>query len=261
MEKNKRKNLIIIVSAIAFLIAVVTAISLWFYFAKPNAEGLNETVATTADPNEFDIAFDEEKDGVVETVKNNENKKSNIVIKEPTKGTQINIVVDDWLKIESLAQIDSRLCVIVENISDKDIEYAELSVDTKKGNLNFRITALFAGQRAYLVCSEGVNYDKNEYYVNWDVDNKIDFEKKPDLYSNKFEITAKTGSIIIKNKSIFPYSGPIYICYKRFEGDLVNGSETRRLKVDSLKSREKVTISTPNFKTNKHKIIFVDYDN
>lgn len=269
MNKKKKTILIISISIIA-LAAVIAAVIFYFLNSKKNdlpSQSEYETVTVQEiesdtrvfGKDEFDII--EGESGKQEIVTGEALKKPNIDIKKPTDLTQHDITLNDTIKIESLAELDGRLCVIVENISTKDIEFARLSFKAGEISSSFRIVALMSGQRAILICDDNLKYNEKEYYLGWNLDELIYYSDKPQMHSDRFEVTIKNGEIVVKNKKLTRAKGPIFIVYQRTSDGMNICSEARRIKIDNMKMREKTTLRVPGFNPSNCKVIFVHYGN
>lgn len=182
---------------------------------------------------------------------------------EPTyafQNAQLGVTVDSWLKITAIDEYNGRLAVIAENVSDTDVEYALLTVKTRKETLTFNISALLSGTKAVLLCNQSVGSDPAETYTAWKTDNKILFEKTPVMNEDKFEISVANGSVSLKNISGKDIDSDIFIYYKDKKDDLVNGSITYKIRVAGIKANSQTFVKAPELNENNCRIIFTDYD-
>ena len=178
----------------------------------------------------------------------------------PYKNAQLGVTVDSWLKIIGIDEYYGRLAVIVENVSEEDVEYAVLTAKTKSDTLTFNVSALLSGTKAVLLCNESVESDPNEVYTSWQTENKVIFENTPVMNDDKFEVQIAEGSISVKNISGEDIESDIYIYYKDKKDDVVNGSVTYKIRVDALKEGSQTFIKAPDINENNCQIIFTDYD-
>ena len=176
------------------------------------------------------------------------------------KSAQIGVTVDNWLKIIEIDEYYGRLAVIAENVSDRDVEYALLTVKTKNKTLTFNVSVLLRGTKAVLLCNEDVGSNPDEVYTAWQTENKIIFENSPVMNSDKFEINVFDGSISLRNISGEDMNSDIYIYYKDKKDDLVNGSVTYKLRVDGIKADSQTYIKAPELNDDNCQIIFTEYD-
>lgn len=109
------------------------------------------------------------------------------------QNAQLGVTVDNWLKIIEIDEYYGRLAVVAENVSDSDVEYALLTVNTKTETLTFNVSALLRGTKAVLLCNETVGSNPDEVYTAWQTKNKIIFENPPVMNSDKLEINLLDG--------------------------------------------------------------------
>ena len=177
------------------------------------------------------------------------------------KNAQLGITVDNSLKIIRLDEYYGKLAVIVENVSDNDIEYAVLTVKTKSETLTFNVSALLSGTKAALLCNEEVGCDPNEVYTAWQTKDVILFEEPRVMNDDKLEITVLNGSISVKNISGKDINSDIYIYYKDKDEDILNGSITYKTRVKGgIKADSLTYIKTPELNDDNCRIIFTDYE-
>lgn len=186
--------------------------------------------------------------------------KDNTQADAPYSDSQIGITVDSWLKIIDIRDFDGRLAVLVENVSDSDVEYAVLSVKSKEDTLTFNVSALLSGTRALLICNENVTADPDGDYTAWKTENILFFENAPSMHDDKIEVSVLNGSVSLKNISGEDISSDIYVYYKEKHEDLLNGSYTGRFKVYGLKADSKTFVKAEKLNESNCQIIFIDYD-
>lgn len=173
---------------------------------------------------------------------------------------QLGVTVDSWLKIIGIDEYYGNLAVVVENVSDTDVEYALLTVKTRTETLTFNVSALLSGTKAVLLCNESVGADSDESYTAWQTENMILFENPPVMNEDKFEVSLADGSISLKNISGEDITSDIYIYYKDKKDDLLNGSVTYKTSVAGLKADALTYIKAEGLNANNCQIIFTDYD-
>ncbi len=199
---------------------------------------------------------------VVAVLKNNSDKEDlqSATATVAFQNAQLGVTVDSWLKIIEIDEYYGRLAVVTENISDTDVEYALLTVKTKKETLTFNISALLSGTKAVILCNEAVGADPGELYTAWQIKDKLIFKNPPVMNSDKFEVKVADGSISVKNISGEDIKSDIYIYYKDKKDDLVNGSVTYKIRVAALKADSQTFVKAPELNENNCRIIFTDYD-
>lgn len=176
------------------------------------------------------------------------------------QNAQLGVTVDNWLKIIEIDEYYGRLAVVAENVSDSDVEYALLTVNTKTETLTFNVSALLRGTKAVLLCNETVGSNPDEVYTAWQTKNKIIFENPPVMNSDKLEINLLDGSISVRNISGEDINSDIYIYYKDKKDDLVNGSITYKTCVAGLKADSQTFVKAQELNGDNCQIIFTEYD-
>lgn len=176
------------------------------------------------------------------------------------ENAQLGVTVDGWLRITEIDEYYGRLAVVAENVSDSDVEYALLTVKTKKETLTFNVSALLSGTKAVLLCNESVGIDPDEVYTAWQTKDKIIFENPPVMNDDKIEIKITDGSISVKNISGEDITSDIIIYYKDKKDDVVNGSVTYKIRVDALKEGSQTFVKASGINEDNCQIIFTEYD-
>ena len=193
-------------------------------------------------------------------VKNNSDSKDSESTTVAFQNAQLGVTVDGWLKIIEIDEYYGRLAVVAENVSDSDVEYALLTVKTKKETLTFNVSALLRGTKAVLLCNEEVGSDPAEVYTAWQTKDMIIFENPPVMNNDKLEINVLDGSISVRNISGEDIESDINIYYKDKKDDLVNGSVTYKIRIEGIKADSETFIKAPELNENNCRIIFTDYD-
>ena len=180
---------------------------------------------------------------------------------ESPANAQVDVTIDNWLRIVGYDEYEGRLAIIVENVGDTDVEYAVLNAKTKNGDaLTFTVSALLRGTKAALLCNEDVSLDYNEAYTAWEIADKILFEAPPTMNADMFEITLAEGSIGIKNISGKDIDSDIVIYYKDKKDDVLNGSATYRTRIKGLKADSQTFMRAEELNEQNCQIIFTEYD-
>ncbi len=226
------------------IISLILCLTLIFCFCSCNKD--DDTIEVTENPIPV---ITEEVD--VNHVKDFEEKKP--------QNSQIGVTVDNWLKIISIGERDNVLSVFVRNTSDKDIQYALLTVKVGDGRAEFPISTLTAGASATLRCKNGYVYNENEDYYSWQITDKIEFEKPLSWQPDVFEVEGVDGYISIKNISKKDVDGVIYIYYKNVTDGIYDDGVTYRATVNGLKKGEKKQIRTQHYMKDSSRIMFVEY--
>lgn len=88
-------------------------------------------------------------------------------------------------------------------------------------------------------------------YISW-------FENEPSLCESTFEIEQRDNTLIVTNISDSDATGPVYIYYKNFDGEMFIGGITYQVSIpDGLSSGESVALPAGHFYTSASKLMFV----
>lgn len=177
-----------------------------------------------------------------------------------TPNIQTGVTVQDTLKIISVGEADGVLTVLCENISEKSIKRAMMTVVSNGEKLTFSVNDLLKGKKALLFCEEKKGFDENAFYTNFTLENILTFDNEPSLREDELEITLTEDSVAVKNISGKDIDSAVYIYYKLKTDNIPNGNETRRIKLQSLKDGAVTYINAKGLSPETHEIIFADYE-
>lgn len=178
----------------------------------------------------------------------------------PAHNSQLGVLADGWLKIVSIGERSGKICVVVENISDKNVEYAVLTVSADSQKLSFNISALMAGQKAVLYCNEDHTYNADTYYVNWEIADKILYDGVPSVHNDIFKVTAEDGSVSVKNISGKDIEGDIAVYYKTLDNGVPVGNITHRIRLSGLPANSTSVINADFAEKDSIELVFIEYD-
>ncbi len=148
----------------------------------------------------------------------------------------------------------------VLNKSQKDIQLVRIYVVTDQNEYFFEITTL-PSQKAVTVLEKGAQtISEDEKILEIREENKVFFENKLSLATDKFQITPLDKVINIKNISNDDVSSDVYVYFKRVDadGDYFGGI-TFRSNAGQLKSGEFKQIPASHFMKENSEVLFVDY--
>ncbi len=175
------------------------------------------------------------------------------------ENSQVGLVVDSWLKIVSIGERNGRLCVMVRNISDIDVQYANFSVMCENEKLVFEVSTLISGAAAVISCQSQVPFNVNGRYYSWKVEDKILFTEELSTYPDVFEIKGADGYISVTNISGKKIEGPIFVYYKSVEDGVFAEGTTYRVSVDTLKKGQEIQVPANHYKKDTSLVMFVTY--
>ncbi|MBO5648957.1 MAG: hypothetical protein J6S76_03485 [Clostridia bacterium] len=151
------------------------------------------------------------------------------------------------------------MMLIVENISGKDLEYAEITLTFGDKVMSFSISTLKAGAKAVLLEKTRGKYPGQEPDAVH-IANVVYFETPMQLYSDVFEISGVSGALNIRNLTDIAITGDIFVYYKNAATDLYYGGITYRARIEGgLAPGETKQIMTGHYSINGSEIVMVQY--
>ncbi len=172
--------------------------------------------------------------------------------------SQVGLIVNSWLKIVSIGERDGNLSVLVRNISDKDVQYAVLTVICENKTYSFEMSTLTAGSSSILTC-DGAVFNSNGQYHSWKISDEIIFSEPISLYPEVFEISGTDGCVSVKNISNKDIDGTIYVYYKSVVDGVFTEGTTYRIKIDGLKKGEETQVYSSHYVKDTSLVMFVTY--
>lgn len=176
-----------------------------------------------------------------------------------SENSQIGIIVDSWLKVISIGEVDGKLSVLVRNTADFDVQYAVLSVVCDGEALTFPMSTLTAGSNAVLKCEADAKFQQKAQYYSWKISDKVIFEDKLSLYPEIFEIEGADGILSVKNISDENIDGDIYVYYKNVTDGIYTEGTTYRVHIEGLRKGEKTQVMAEHYQKDVSKVLFVTY--
>lgn len=237
------KKILLYSSAIVFALIIIILLLIH----QNSHISIEESTSDTAPISDVDLSISEIETSETET-------DSHIA------GAQSLFTIDSWLKIWSVEKINGKPALIAENISDEDIKFALIRIKTMDSELTFNVSALFKNTKAFLLCNEEYSSDIEDEIVYWQSENKMVYSKAPGLNTDSVNVTVSNGAISVQNVSDSDISSEIRIYYKEMNNNLLNGSVTHRVKINSLNAGALTYIKVDGINNNNCKVIFTEYE-
>ena len=239
-KKNRKRLTVILVAALVILIAIAIILSRVTY--SNNGEGNERQVE-------------------------NEGKAGNVA----TSDSAVNISLGDGLNIistdaytgpywedGSYEEVSDIQMILLENVSEQNLQYAEITVEHKDCVAEYAVTNLPAGAKAVVLEKNRMEYTKKAV-VETSVENTVFLEEMP-LYENIFEIQGLDGVINVKNISEKDITGDIYIYYKNLGDGVYHGGITYRVRVEGgLQADEIRQLGASHYNAENCEILMVSY--
>lgn len=150
------------------------------------------------------------------------------------------------------------LMLVVENSGQQDIQYAEITVPTDKGEALFVLSTLPAGESCVLLEKNRISYSGNEDVNRASVDKVAVFQETLSLQEDKIQLQVLDGALNVTNISGRDINGDVTIYYKNAASDMYYGGITYRVRiVGGLKAGELKQIMASHFSDSGSRIIFI----
>ncbi len=150
------------------------------------------------------------------------------------------------------------LMVILENTSEKALQYAQVTLQFGQETARFDLTNLPAGQKAVLLEQERMAFSSQEP-DGWLLENPVFLEEFP-MYEDVFQIIAEENVLTLRNISDTPVSGDVYVYYKNWSQGLYYGGITFRAKIEGgLEPQEQKQVMASHFNPAASAILMVTY--
>lgn len=219
---------------------------------------------TKEEPEKFDITQTESS--ALETISTEVLSES---VQEASKDSAI--LLDPYLKIVDVASytgiymedgsdevVSGVLMMIVNNYSDKDIQYAEITLPTENGDAKFTLSTLPAGESVVLLEQTRMQYTGNEDKIKAVSANVAIFHEPLSLHEEQLKLQVLDGAMNVINVSGKDIDGDVIIYYKNAAADLYYGGITYRVRIEGgIKSDEIKQVMASHFSDTGSRIMFV----
>lgn len=148
----------------------------------------------------------------------------------------------------------------VVNRSSKDLQLVRIYVTTDKKECLFEITTLPSKKAVTVLEKNAQTLSYGEKILEIKEENKVFFEQKLSLESNKFQVTPLDRVFNIKNISNEDFSSDVYVYFKKTDADgNYFGGITFRSNAGKLKKDEFRQIPASHFNKENSEVLFVGY--
>ncbi len=240
-KSNKKKTsmgLILAVLAAAVLIAALLLI--------PGKEQL---------PQETEAA------AVTETVAETTEAAEAVILKNALQIEKIDSYTGLYVEDGSDEAVSGLLMMIVTNISEDPIQYAEITLTLGEETARFTVSVLPAGGSAVLIEQNRMVFDETADYTQAQAEcvHLAGFDKALSLQQDKLDVQVLNGAINITNISGSDITGDIILCYKNVSNGVYHGGIAYRVRLEGgMKAGEIKQIMGTHFHQSDSEILFVD---
>ncbi|MBO5070133.1 MAG: hypothetical protein J6C37_07205 [Roseburia sp.] len=150
------------------------------------------------------------------------------------------------------------LMLVVTNISETDLQYAQITLPTEEGEAQFSISTLPAGESAVILEQNRMPYTGQEDCSMAVISNIATFDETLSLCENQLELQILDGAINVTNISGEDITGDVVIYYKNAADDLYYGGITYRVRIEGGMAADEIQqIMAGHFSDSGSKIMFV----
>lgn len=183
-----------------------------------------------------------------------------VVLSEGLEITQAFLYDGDFPEDGSFRAVKDVFALKVANNSSMDLQLVRIYVTTDQKECLFEITTLPSEGTVTVLEKNAQSLSDDEKILQIREENKIFFEKKISLETEKLQITKLEGVLNIKNISGEDFSSDVYVYYKKTDADgNLFGGITFRSNAGKLKKDEFRQIPASNFNKENSEVLFVGY--
>lgn len=250
-EKNKKKRMPLVLAAALLIVVLVLAAA----------------IVRLAVTKEGDAAPIPEKDSVQGTEK--------VLEHVPTEARKDPIILNDSLVISDAGSytgiymedgtddpVTGVLKIVVTNVSEEPVQYAQINLDVEGETASFSVTALPAGASAVLLEHSRMKWREDVDYMS--VSAKCEamamFDRELSLQEDKLKIQTLDGALNITNISGEDITDTIILCYKGYQNDMYYGGIAYRIRLQGgLKAGELRQIIAEHFQEPGSRMVFAEF--
>lgn len=244
MRKNNKKNTTKLLWILLLAAAVLVVALLTIQPATKNADGETES-------EEISAATEETADHPVQVL--------NDALRIDEIGDYTGMYVEDG----SDEGVSDLLMMIVTNITDEPIQYAQIELDLNGKTAQFTLSVLPAGASAILLEQNRMEYsaDVDYYAAKATCTSLAGFNRALTKAEDKLEIHLMDGGANIHNISGVDIPDDIVICYKNVARGLYHGGIAYRIRLEGgLQADEIRQIMTNHMQESGTEIMFVEIE-
>lgn len=148
------------------------------------------------------------------------------------------------------------MMLLVTNESDRDLQYARITLTAGERTREFSVSTLPAGERALLLEEGRMPYVREDYSAQ--VHDVVFFQEPLSLQEDRLALSGLDGAINVTNISGGPIEDDIVIYYKNRSADLYYGGITYRARIQGgLADGEIKQVMTGHFDPEDCQVLFV----
>lgn len=191
-----------------------------------------------------------------------ENLQPQRVLKETLEIQEIGEYTGLYVEDGSDEAVSGLLMMVVTNISEDPIQYAEIVLDVEGQTAKFTVSVLPAGGSAVLIEQNRMEYSDDIDYTQVQAEcvHLAGFDKALSLHEDLLEIQLLDGALNITNISGNDITDTIILCYKNASNGVYHGGIAYRIKLEGgLKAGELRQIMATHLHQPGSELLFVDF--
>ena len=267
--ENGKKNLKIIITVAAAGVILAAMLGIVFAIILVPRVTEYETVQTDSEaegassfaPVDTEIILTDEKSETEASVEGYESIETALSQTDIGNGltlVSIGTYSGEFIENGSDSEVENVMSIVVRNDSDKNIQYAEISVAAGDDFYNFSLTTLPIGSSVFLLEIAKKEYDAEKLVRYAFSDSVAVFPKGMDLMTDKFTVSGSDNYIMVTNNTDADFNGAVTVYYKQTKDDQYFGGITYSATAQNgVKAGKSVVIPSDHFKIDTSKLMFV----
>ena len=267
--ENGKKNLKIIITVAAAVVILAAMLGIVFAIILVPRVTEYETVQTDSEaegassfaPVDTEIILTDDKaetEAPVEGYESIETALSQTDIGNGLTLVSIGTYSGEYIENGSDSEVENVMSIVVRNDSDKNIQYAEISVAAGDDFYNFSLTTLPIGSSVFLLEIAKKEYDAEKLVRYAFSDSVAVFPKGMDLMTDKFTVSGSDNYIMVTNNTDTDFNGAVTVYYKQTkDGQYFGGITYSATAQNGVKAGKSVVIPSDHFKIDTSKLMFV----
>lgn len=183
------------------------------------------------------------------------------LLKECLRIDEIGEYTGIYVEDGSDEPVTGLLMMLVTNVSNEPVQYAQISLDLDGETAQFTVSALPAKGTAVLIEQNRMEYSEDFDYTTAAAEciNLAGYDRKLSLQEDKLQIQLLDGGVNIKNISGADINETIILYYKNINNGVYHGGITYRVRLeDGLKADELRQIMVDHIHQPGTELMFVD---
>lgn len=267
--ENGKRNLKIIITVAAAVVIVAALLGIVLAIILVPRVNEYETVQTDSEaegsssfaPVDTEIILTDEKSETEASVEGYESIETALSQTDIGNGltlVSIGTYSGEFIENGSDSEVENVMSIVVRNDSDKNIQYAEISVAAGDDFYNFSLTTLPIGSSVFLLEIAKKEYDAEKLVRYAFSDSVAVFPKGMDLMTDKFTVSGSDNYIMVTNNTDADFNGAVTVYYKQTKDDQYFGGITYSATAQNgVKAGKSVVIPSDHFKIDTSKLMFV----